>query len=198
MDRIEHEIAIAERSKRSVAVLMLDLDRFKNINDTFGHDQGDKLLQIVSVRLQAAARETDTVARLGGDEFVILLENPGTPEEVAAVATRIVIGIAIYPADGNDAATLMKNADTAMYEAKAGGKNTFRFFSASMIDKAAKRLRLQIVAEGIETQEQMAYLQRQGCYAGQGYHFCKPLPESELLGWLASRHAKLSGGARLQ
>ncbi len=162
-DRISHAITFAERSQKSVAVLILDLDRFKNINDTFGHDQGDKLLQIVGVRLREAARETDTVARLGGDEFVVLLENPGTPEDVAVIATRIVasiaeptqlggitlqveasVGAALYPADGLDAAALLKNADTAMYEAKAAGKNTYRFFSASMTDRAKKRLHLEM------------------------------------------------------
>jgi len=182
-DRIGNAIAFAERLKVSVAVLMLDLDRFKNINDTFGHDQGDKLLQIVGVRLRDAGRETDTVARLGGDEFVILLVNPGGPEDVAAVAKRIVnsiaepilldgitlqveasVGVAMYPADGPDAASLMKNADTAMYEVKASGKNTYRFFSASMTDRTEKRLHLEMhLRRAIEMNELELHYQPKIC-----------------------------------
>ena len=182
-DRIHHAIALAERSGNSVAVLMLDLDRFKTINDSFGHDQGDKLLQIVGARLKQAARDTDTVARLGGDEFVILLENPGRPDEVATIAARVVdsiaeptllggislrveasVGVAIYPADGTDAATLLKNADTAMYEAKAGGKNTYRFFSAFMTDRAKKRLHLEInLRKALECEELELHYQPKVC-----------------------------------
>ncbi|HYD96853.1 MAG TPA: EAL domain-containing protein [Noviherbaspirillum sp.] len=184
-DRIQHSIALAERSGSGLAVLVLDLDRFKNINDTLGHDQGDKLLQIVSERLRKVARETDTVARLGGDEFVLLLENPGRPEEIGAVAARVVeciaepmvlggvtlcvegsLGVAIYPIDGEDAASLMKNADTAMYDAKASGKNTYRFFSSSMTDRAKKRLHLEMdLRRALEQQEFELHYQPKVCLA---------------------------------
>ena len=162
-DRLRYAIALAERSAGPLAVLVIDLDRFKNVNDSFGHDQGDELLRVVAARLQVVARETDTVARLGGDEFVVLLQNPGQPEDVAAIAARIIdgialpielggrslrvgasVGIAVYPGDGPDAASLLKNADTAMYEAKANGKSTYRFFSAAMTDRAQVHLHLEM------------------------------------------------------
>jgi diguanylate cyclase (GGDEF)-like protein/PAS domain S-box-containing protein len=162
-DRLRYAIALSERSGAPLAVLMMDLDRFKNINDSFGHDQGDELLRVVATRLQVVARETDTVARLGGDEFVILLQSPGRPEDVASIAARVIdsiampielgglalrvgasLGIAMYPADGLDAASLLKNADTAMYESKANGKGTYRFFSTAMTDRAQAHLHLEM------------------------------------------------------
>lgn len=147
MERLDHHIVMAEREPRNLALMFLDLDRFKAVNDTLGHAIGDDLLIEVAQKLQALVRKADTVARLGGDEFVILLENPANKTEVEHIAHRIIsvinepfelqgkmahvgtsVGIAMYPADGASATDLIKSADTAMYEAKKSGRNTFRFF----------------------------------------------------------------------
>ncbi|MBM5575693.1 bifunctional diguanylate cyclase/phosphodiesterase [Deefgea sp. CFH1-16] len=136
---------------RSFALLFIDLDRFKTINDTLGHDVGDELLKVVAQRLQGNVKQFDTVARLGGDEFTVLLENVIHNEQIIQVAERILlalgevyqvgehelfvtgsIGISLYPHDAGQAAQLMKNADIAMYRAKEMGKNTYQFYSIDM------------------------------------------------------------------
>ena len=161
-DRITQSIALACRQKRPIAVLFLDLDRFKFINDSLGHAIGDKLLQSVSTRLLASVRASDTVSRQGGDEFVILLSEITHPEDAATSARKILlslsapcsieghdlhingsIGISVYPEDGADAETLIKNADTAMYHAKESGRNNFQFFKADMNRKAVERQSLE-------------------------------------------------------
>jgi diguanylate cyclase (GGDEF)-like protein/PAS domain S-box-containing protein len=161
-DRITQAIALARRNKKSVAVIFLDLDHFKNINDSLGHATGDKLLQSVSRRLLASVRKSDTVSRQGGDEFVILLSETTNPEDAATSANKIIrslsgphsiegldlhidgsIGISVYPGDGEDAETLIKNADTAMYHAKEHGRNNFQFFEAEMNSKAVERQSLE-------------------------------------------------------
>jgi diguanylate cyclase (GGDEF)-like protein/PAS domain S-box-containing protein len=161
-DRITQSIALGRRTKRPAAVLFLDLDRFKYINDSLGHDTGDKLLQSVSKRLLAGVRRSDTVSRQGGDEFVILLSQINHPEDAATCAKKILlslsahhsisgldlhingsIGISIYPEDGGDAETLIKNADTAMYHAKESGRNNFQFFTAEMNLRAVERQSLE-------------------------------------------------------
>jgi diguanylate cyclase (GGDEF)-like protein/PAS domain S-box-containing protein len=157
-DRISQAIALARRQSRSIAILFLDLDRFKNINDSLGHAAGDKVLQSVSKRLLAGVRGSDTVSRQGGDEFVILLSEIAYPEAAATSARKVLIslnephsiedkelhvnaciGISVYPEDGEDAETLIKNADTAMYHAKERGRNCFQFFKAEMNLKAVER-----------------------------------------------------------
>jgi diguanylate cyclase (GGDEF)-like protein/PAS domain S-box-containing protein len=157
-DRISQAISLARRQRRPLAVLFLDLDRFKNINDSLGHAAGDTLLQSVSKRLLASIRRSDTVSRQGGDEFVILLSEVTHPEDAATSARQILqslsaphsvdgqdlhilasIGISLYPQDGEDAETLIENADTAMYHAKESGRNTFRFFKQEMNLKAVDR-----------------------------------------------------------
>ena len=161
-DRITHSISLARRKNQSVAVLFLDLDRFKYINDSLGHAAGDKLLQSVSKRLLAGVRGSDTVSRQGGDEFVILLSEIAHPEDAGMSARKILlslnaphsiggqdlhidgsIGISVYPADGQDAETLIKNADTAMYHAKERGRNNFQFFKGEMNAKAVERQTLE-------------------------------------------------------
>jgi diguanylate cyclase (GGDEF)-like protein/PAS domain S-box-containing protein len=162
-DRLQHAIARALREDTGLALMFLDLDRFKGINDTLGHDIGDLLLKEVAVRLKSALRSMDTVARLGGDEFVILLEDVDVPDYGANIAANLVeavarpmeiqghaiqigasIGIALCPEDGCDALELMKHADTAMYAAKAAGRNTYRFFRQEMTDQAARRHQLEM------------------------------------------------------
>ncbi|HSV28319.1 MAG TPA: EAL domain-containing protein, partial [Candidatus Omnitrophota bacterium] len=161
-DRLEHALNMCRREGRQIAVMFLDLDRFKVINDTLGHDVGDNLLREVAKRLSGAVRAVDTVARLGGDEFVVLIEHPDSPRAVAQVAEKIIhaltapvelgdnvvhvttsIGISLFPNDGDDLTALMKNADTAMYAAKSAGRNGYHFFSRSMNDKAQWRLELE-------------------------------------------------------
>lgn len=157
-DRLDQAIAQAGRKGSLLAILFLDLDNFKHINDSLGHPTGDKLLKSVAQRLQACVRTPDTVSRQGGDEFVLLLQEVQHAEDAAITARRVLkamkeahtiegrelhvttsIGISVYPDDGMDAATLMKNADTAMYQAKESGRQVFKFFKQEMNDKAVER-----------------------------------------------------------
>lgn len=150
-DRMKQALSSARRYNEQVAVLFLDLDNFKCINDEFGHDIGDLILKSVSERLKSCLRVCDTIARLGGDEFIIMLENVEKAENVALIAQKILcslsesvlinnrnfhvttsVGISLYSKDGDDAETLVRNADLAMYHAKKSGKNKYRFFSPEM------------------------------------------------------------------
>ncbi len=159
VERLESAIASAGRSGQKLAVLFLDLDRFKNINDSLGHFAGDLLLQAVAKRLQRCVRATDTVARLGGDEFVVLLTGIKSTNDAAHVAQKILeemadpvpiegkdivtspsIGISIYPEDGKSHTALIKNADAAMYHAKEQGRGNFQFFTENMNTKALEQL----------------------------------------------------------
>jgi diguanylate cyclase (GGDEF)-like protein/PAS domain S-box-containing protein len=161
-DRISQTISLARRRNTPFAVLFLDLDRFKCINDSLGHTVGDQLLQSVSHRLLSAVRGSDTISRQGGDEFVILLSEIAHPEDAATSARKILrvlgaphsicghdltvgasIGISVYREDGADAEALIKNADTAMYHAKESGRNNFRFFTPEMNLKAVERQSLE-------------------------------------------------------
>ena len=161
-DRLEHALALARRESSRVALLFIDLDRFKSINDTLGHHVGDELLIAVSQRLRQCVRESDLVARLGGDEFVVMLPGLDQSAAAASVAEKIVasigepyligahtlyttpsVGIAIYPEDGADGESLMRNADAAMYHAKSAGRNNFQFFDAKMNELAVERLSIE-------------------------------------------------------
>jgi diguanylate cyclase (GGDEF)-like protein len=162
MSELHRSIASAERSNKAFALLFIDLDRFKAVNDTLGHDAGDELLKVMAGRLTALLRDADIVARLGGDEFVVLVDGQVEPGALSKVASRILtvlcepfvlrersvqvsasVGIAVYPADGADEASLLKNADAAMYLAKAKGKNNFQFFTEALAQRAAKYFALE-------------------------------------------------------
>jgi len=157
-DRIDQAIIQAQRSRMQVAVLFLDLDGFKHINDSLGHPIGDKLLKSIALRLVKCVRSTDTVSRQGGDEFVVLLSEVNRPNSAAITASKILeavakshsidqhdlhvtasIGVSAYPDDGLNAETLIKNADTAMYQMKENGRQGFRFFTAAMNARAVER-----------------------------------------------------------
>ena len=160
--RLEHALALARRQERGLGVMFIDLDRFKLINDSLGHDSGDELLREVARRLKSSVRASDTVARHGGDEFVVLVELLPDPLHVGGISRKLIdavsapmmlnerevrvtasIGISTFPEDGADAATLLKNADLAMYRAKEQGKNTFQYYSAQMTSHSVERLALE-------------------------------------------------------
>jgi diguanylate cyclase (GGDEF)-like protein/PAS domain S-box-containing protein len=164
-DRISQAIALAPRHMKHVALLFLDLDGFKHINDSLGHPTGDKLLQSISERLIDCVRASDTVSRQGGDEFVVLLSEVEQSEDPAITARRMLeavaqphsidhhdlhvtasIGVSVYPDDGLDAETLIKNADTAMYQAKENGRQGYQFFKPAMNARAVER---QSIEEGL-------------------------------------------------
>jgi diguanylate cyclase (GGDEF)-like protein/PAS domain S-box-containing protein len=164
-DRISQAVALAQRHKKHVALLFLDLDGFKHINDSLGHPVGDKLLQSIAERLGECVRASDTVSRQGGDEFVVLLSEVEESEDAAITARRMLqavtqphsvgrhdlhvtasIGVSVYPDDGLDAETLIKNADTAMYQAKENGRQNFQFFKPAMNVRAVER---QFIEEGL-------------------------------------------------
>lgn len=161
-ERLNHALAFSERHKRLTAVLFVDLDRFKNINDTLGHSTGDAMLRAVAGRLKRNVRAVDCVARYAGDEFVIVLTDLPNAQAATKIANKVVkdaarsfvvdgrelfttasIGISMHPADGHDADTLVRNADTAMYKAKERGGNSFQFFAPEMHAAAVKRVSLE-------------------------------------------------------
>jgi diguanylate cyclase (GGDEF)-like protein/PAS domain S-box-containing protein len=161
LGELDRTIARAARQGTEFAVCFIDLDRFKTVNDTLGHDAGDELLKVMAHRLRAAVRKSDLVARLGGDEFVVLLEG-GPGAGLAAVADKLLaaigeqvtlagcqflvtgsIGVGLYPADGDDAATLLKHADAAMYLAKENGKNNVQFYTDELAGMAARQFELE-------------------------------------------------------
>jgi diguanylate cyclase (GGDEF)-like protein len=164
-DRLDRAVALATRHTKKVAVLFLDLDGFKYINDSLGHPTGDKLLQSIAKRLVDCIRGSDSVSRQGGDEFVVLLLELEQAEDAAITARRMLhavaqphsidrhdlhvtssIGVSVYPDDGLDAETLIRNADTAMYQAKENGRRSFQFFKPAMNVRAVER---QFIEEGL-------------------------------------------------
>ncbi len=161
-DRLMHAIQRARRNHTMIGLIFLDLDRFKNINDTLGHQLGDALLKQIAERLIRTVRDSDTVARLGGDEFTIIIENVVDIDKLSEIATHLLenvsaamqlegrvvsvstsMGITLYPMDGEDSDRLIKNADTAMYRAKELGRNNYQYFTEEMNAKAMERLELE-------------------------------------------------------
>ena len=179
IDELDRAIARARRTDGVFALCFIDLDRFKNINDSLGHAAGDELLKLMARRLRGLLRETDLVARLGGDEFVVLLEGSVEPLMLAQVGHKMLaviaeplmlhdrsyqvsgsIGIALFPADGGDAATLLKHADAAMYLAKQQGKNNVQFYTGELADAVARQFALESELRGaIERDELVLHYQ---------------------------------------
>ena len=176
-----HALRRAEREKSNVAILFIDLDRFKVINDTLGHQVGDKLLMQVSSRLRDVMRESDTVARLGGDEFLVMMDSLRDVEDASRVAKKIVstlqaefvidgkdifigasVGISVYPGDGDDVDNLIKAADIAMYKVKSEGKNNYRFYSSDLSENAVERFTMETqLRRALERQQFELYYQPQ-------------------------------------
>lgn len=185
-DRLTHDIEIAERHKEKLTLLFLDLDGFKHINDSKGHEVGDDLLKLVAKRLMVSVRKSDTVARLGGDEFAILLSNCSAPNTTKStlnereITTQLIdkllktikqpyplgntiayisgcIGVSVYPQDGKDAITLLRKADSAMYKAKAKGANNYQFFDSKMDLETQHRAKLESALQ-IAVQESQLYV----------------------------------------
>ena len=179
MDRMDQAISRAMRTDGKFTLLFIDIDNFKVINDSMGHEAGDKLLTAVTSRLQQTLRRSDSIARLGGDEFTVILENISDPEDTIFVANNLLevlaepiainnrkvcigasIGVAIYPHDGKSFGMLLKNADIAMYRAKERGRNTFEFYTAEMSALAMKRMELENgLRAAIENEEFVIYYQ---------------------------------------
>ncbi|MFZ2948327.1 MAG: EAL domain-containing protein, partial [Desulfuromonadaceae bacterium] len=173
LERLHQTLAQAQRNRGKVNLIFLDLDHFKDVNDTQGHDVGDNLLRSVAERLSACMRDSDVLARLGGDEFVVVCPSVDTRESVAIVVQRILaiftdpfeiegrllytsasIGIAVYPDDSQDASALFRCADTAMYQAKTDGRAQFKFFSPELNQKIIQRVALEnSLRKGLEKQE---------------------------------------------
>ena len=180
-DRLEHGIKLAERQLRKLALFFIDLDNFKQINDSLGHHIGDKVLKIVSERLKAKIRKEDTLASLGGDEFTIIMENLEDVQQVSSLAQKIQtvltqlmhieghtlyiscsIGISFYPQDAQNANDLVKYADAAMYKAKEEGRNNFQFYSTEMTALAYERVVMEAsLRQAIKNEEFLLYYQPQ-------------------------------------
>jgi len=183
MDRLSHTLAVSKRNNTQFALLFIDLDNFKTINDSLGHTFGDKLLRKVAKRLKRCVRDSDTVARLGGDEFTIILESINNADEVGICADKIIkrmaksikvvgtvvitspsIGIGIYPNDGEDTDTLLKNADLAMYSAKEKGRNNYQFFNPAMTSSAIERINIENkLRDAIDKKQLALYYQPKVC-----------------------------------
>jgi diguanylate cyclase (GGDEF)-like protein len=181
IDRLEQSISKARRMGEQIAVLFIDLDRFKKINDSLGHTVGDELLRRVAQRFQSSIRNEDTVSRLGGDEFTVIMESLHKPQHATVTAQKLIeameepfviqgheffittsIGISLYPQDGAIAEELLRNADSAMYRAKDEGRNTFQFYTSDMTEQAFERILMETnLLRAIEKKELVVYYQPQ-------------------------------------
>jgi diguanylate cyclase (GGDEF)-like protein/PAS domain S-box-containing protein len=174
VDRLQQAIFKAKRSGSIIALLFIDLDRFKQINDSFGHPTGDQVLRQAANRLQQQIREEDTIARIGGDEFTVILHDVEHTQDIAKIADKLLrvfdqgflvqdqnlilstsIGICIYPQDGSDANTLIRNADSAMYKAKEQGRNAYSFYTSEMTTRAFERLMMENSLRSALDQDQL-------------------------------------------
>ena len=207
VDRLSQHIASSKRDQQQSALLFIDLDRFKTVNDTLGHEYGDELLQHVALRLKACVRESDTVARFGGDEFVILLSFIHGAKDAAHVADSILeqlsrsfrlagreiyigasIGITLHPTDADNTDGLLRNADLAMYRAKEAGRNCYQFFTCSLQEDAVKRMDMeQLLRQAIARNELEVHYQplvnaQDGTIAGV----------EALLRWNSPEHGQVS------
>lgn len=180
-DRLETAVAHARREQYELAVLFIDIDHFKNINDSLGHPVGDRFLRLVAERIIATLRASDTLARLGGDEFIVLLDEIRGPHDAGVLASKlrdcflepfvvdehelhltVSIGISLFPRDGRDAATLVRNADAAMYRAKDEGRNDFRFYTRDLTESVFERLTMESALRGaLERNELQVHYQPQ-------------------------------------
>jgi diguanylate cyclase (GGDEF)-like protein len=208
-DRLSQAMSMAQRNGKKLALLYLDVDRFKHINDSLGHAMGDRLLQSVSKRLLACVRASDTVSRQGGDEFVVLLAGITHVETAAVIAEKIIaalsephqieqqtlyvtvsIGIVTYPDDGRDADTLLKNADFAMYQAKDSGRANFQFFSTGLNVHALERQALEVdLRRAVEHEQFVLHFQ-----ATVDLHSDAPVGFEALIRWRHPQRALLAPG----
>ncbi len=181
LDRLNQSIQKAQRNRNKIAVLFIDMDRFKEINDSLGHVCGDEAIKDVALRIKSKLRKTDTIARFGGDEFIVILDDINNPIIVVNIVQKLMqcmhdplvldghtiyvtvsIGISIYPDDADTADDLLKNADAAMYNAKSDGRNTYRFYTEDMTEKAFERMALESsLRQSIKDENFMLYYQPQ-------------------------------------
>jgi diguanylate cyclase (GGDEF)-like protein len=208
-ERLDRALIRADRNKVLVALLVIDLDRFKNVNDTLGHDAGDQLLIKVANRLRKCTREGDTIARLGGDEFTIIMEDIKSIDDVVKIAEKILhftkkefninsreifvtpsVGITIYPIDDTNAGHLFINADSAMYEAKESGRNCYRFYTADMNSQLIVQMNMESkLRRAIERQEFTLYYQPKF-----SVHSREPIGAEALIRWNEPEEGMISPG----
>jgi diguanylate cyclase (GGDEF)-like protein len=212
-DRLTQALALSQRNRRQTAVMFVDLDRFKAINDSLGHAVGDVVLKEVARRLVAQLREVDTVCRVGGDEFVVVLPETRRSSDVAGVAAKIIetlsqpvdaaereltvtpsIGIAVFPEDGRDADMLIRNADAAMYHAKESGRARYQFFTEQMNQAATRRLALEAELRGAVPRGELVVQYQPMARLADG----KVVAHEALLRWQHPQHGLVAPGEFLQ